>query len=139
MMNWPSWVLSGLALVLALVSFLWNRQKVETEASVHVTNALAQLHERCSLLEMKMGMFWRLIEEHLSTMLKRPSHLEMDMLLDKLKAHTLTLEEAKLLHRWLQRVYLDETGPEAGQQRLVAILVVAAVDSLIHELEKAAS
>lgn len=134
-MNWPSWVLGGLALLLSLVGFLWNRRKSDTEASVHLVTDLGNLKERCSLLEMKIGIFWKLVEENLSGMLKKPTHFEMDGLLDKLKAHTLTLEEAQRLRRWLQRVYLEDEASHA-QQRLTAILVLAAVESLIGELER---
>ena len=96
---------------------------------------LRSLEERCSLLEMKMGMFWRLVEEHLSGMLKKPIHLEMDMLLEKLKNHTLTLSEARTLQAQLQKTYLDAEAVHA-HEKLVAILVMSAVEALIRELER---
>lgn len=137
-MNWPSWILSGLALLVAIASFFSNRQKADSEAAVRAVQEVGKLQERCSLLEMKMGMFWRMVEEHLSTMLVKPTHLEMDELLRKNKAHTLTLEEAKRLRWWIQRTYLDDTTTFPGD-RLTATLVMAGVNSLIHELERDAS
>ena len=84
-----------------------------------------------------MGLFWRLVEEHMSGMLKAPTHIEMDLLLDKLKAHTLTLPESHRLRWWLQKVYLEDDRADV-QRRMTAILVLAAVEALIRELEKEA-
>ena len=62
----------------------------------------------------------------------------MDSLLDKLKQHTLTLDESKRLRWWLQKVYLEDEAAYASQ-RLTAILVLAAVEALIQELERNAT
>lgn len=136
-MLWVPWVLSGIGALLALVSLLRTFTVSHQDQSLHLQSDMSVIKERCSLLEMKMGMFWRMCEEHLSGMLKRPTHLEMDGLLDKLKAHTLTLEESNRLRWWLQKVYLEDEAAHT-QHRLTAILVLAAVESLIHELEREA-
>lgn len=136
-MNWIPWILSGFGVLLALISLLRTFLVAGRDRSEHFTKDLMNIQERTGLLEMKIGVFWRLIEEHLSSFLKKPTHHEMDTLLDKLKAHTLTLEESKRLRGWLQRVYLDDEATHA-QQRLTAILVMAALESLIHELERSA-
>lgn len=134
--TWVPMILSGAGVLIALLSLLRSAQGSHTAAVQHVRTELAALHERCALLEMKMGIFWRLVEENLSTMLKRPTHLEMDSLLDKLHSHTLTLPEAYQLRDWLTQVYLEEEVEQA-QQRVIAILVLGAVESLIHELSRA--
>jgi hypothetical protein len=145
---WLSQLLTGLSLLLALALGLRTVLISRHDAAVKRLSELriiletlrtefGKLSERVGLTEMKMGVFWRLVEENLSGMLKRPTHAEMDTLLDGLKAHTLTLEESKRLRWWLQRVYLDDEAAHA-QQRLTAILVIAAVESLIHELERQA-
>lgn len=127
-MQWIPWTLSGCGVLIALISLLRTFLVAARDQS-------AYLKERIGLLEMKIGLFWRLVEEHMSGMLKAPTHLEMDLLLDKLKAHTLTLPEATRLRWWLRKVYLEDEVADA-QRRMTAILVLAAVESLIHEFER---
>lgn len=134
-MPWLAPILSALSLGIALIVMVRTFVRGGRDHSEHLQQAISTIQERCALLEMKMGMFWRLVEEHLSDMLKKPTHLEMDALLDKLKQHTLTLDEAHLLRSWVQRVYLDGQDVRS-QQRLIAILVMGAIGSLISEFER---
>ena len=134
-MQWVPWVISGMAFLVGLVGLLRTFVVAGQDQSAKFTASLAGLLERVGLLEMKTGVFWRLVEEHLSTLLKKPIHLELDDLLDKLKAHTLTLDEAYILQRLLDETYLQNEVDHANQ-RVVAILVMGAVESLIHELER---
>lgn len=136
-MPWVPWVLSGVGVLIALTSLVRTFLVAGHDKGQHFEENITSIRERVGLLEMKTGVFWRLIEEHLSTFLKKPTHAEMDLLLDKLRLHTLTLEESKRLRGWLQRVYLEDEAAHT-QQRLTAILVLAAVESLIHELEREA-
>jgi hypothetical protein len=133
--NWPAILISAAGVLLALISLTRTFMASRQDQSEHIQTMLATIQERCSLLEMKMGVFWRMCEEHLSTLLKKPTHIEMDDLLDKLRLHTLNLEESKRLRWWLQKVYLEDEATHA-QARITAILVIAAVESLIHELER---
>lgn len=135
-MIWVPWVLSGMGVFLALISLLRTFLVAGRDQSTKFHDDLGHVHERLSLVEMKMGVFWRLVEENLSGMLKKPTHLEMDNLLDKLKDHSITLQECRILRRWLQEVYLTQETVRA-QERIIAILVMAAVESLIHEKERA--
>ena len=140
-MTWIPWVLSGLSLLVALVSLVRTFVVAGRDESVKLHDELGRIKERVSLIEMKLGVFWRMVEENLSGILKKPIHLRMDMLLDKLAAHTLTLDECYELREQLRENYLekpvDEDSP--GPDKLlmpIAILVTGAVESLIHELER---
>ncbi len=132
-MTWVPWMLSGFGILIALISLLRTIVSANHDQSAHLIQDIFQVKERVGLVEMKIGIFWRLVEENLGTLLKKPTHVEMDGLLDKLKAHTLTLEEAQRLRGWLQRIYLDNEATHA-HERLTAILVLAAVESVIQEL-----
>lgn len=134
-MTWIPWVLSGLSLLVAVVSLIRVFVVAAQDQSGKTKNELGEVKERVSTLEMKMGMFWRLCEEYLSGMLKKPYHVRMDTLLDKLRDHTLTLPECYELRDQLQENYLNEAAPRAAE-RIIAILVVGAVESLIQELER---
>jgi len=132
-MTWVPWMLSGFGILIALISLLRTIVSANHDQSAHLIQDIFQVKERVGLVEMKIGIFWRLVEENLGTLLKKPTHVEMDGLLDKLKAHTLTLEEAQRLRGWLQRIYLDNEATHAHEW-LTAILVLAAVESVIQEL-----
>lgn len=133
--NWPSWALSALAILVSVVVAYRSMRMQSRAEDRDIVKTQAAQNERISLLEMKMGIFWKLVEENLSSFLKKPTHRTMDQLLDKLRDHTLTLEQAYALRRQLEATYF---GPEPASQadnRLVAILVMGAVEALIHELE----
>ena len=133
------YIISGLSTLIALVALICT---LVTRSHEHVTTLqgmLGKLDERCTLLELKIGVFWRLAEEHLALMLKKPTHVEMDALLDKLADHTLTLPECYELRRWLYQVYLAPGLLPTRQERLIAVVVSAAVEALILELERSAS
>jgi len=134
-MTWVPWVLSGIGVFLSLISLLRTFLVAGRDQSTKFHDDIGHVQERLSLVEMKMGVFWRLVEENLSGMLKKPTHLEMDTLLDRLKTHTITLEECHILRQWLQQVYLNDKALHA-QERIIAILVMAAVEARIHEKEQ---
>ena len=133
-MTWLPLVLSGAGILVALLSLLRTFVVAHQDQSGKMTATLAALDSRCTLLEMKIGMFWRLVEENLSGLLKRPTHFEMDGLLDKLREHTITLDECYRLQALLRHAYLSP-GSTVPTERIVVILVLGAVQSLIHELE----
>lgn len=146
MPTWLSQLIAGLSFLLAfglgLRTVLVSRREAAVKRLGDLRGMLemlrteySKLAERTGMVEMKMGVFWRLVEENLSVLLKKPTHDEMDALLDKLKAHTLLLEDAKRLRWWLEKVYLEDEAAHA-QQRITATLVIAAVESVIRELER---
>jgi hypothetical protein len=58
----------------------------------------------------------------------------MAPLLAKLREHTITLRECYMLRDWLSAVFL-EGRPTLADQKIIAIFVKAAVESLIATLE----
>lgn len=135
MSNWPSWALSALAILVSVIVAYRSMRIQSREEDRDIVKTQAAQNERISLLEMKMGIFWKLVEENLSGFLKKPTHRTMDQLLDRLKDHTLTLEQAYALRRQLEVTYFGEDSTPKTDNRLVAILVMGAVEALIHELE----
>lgn len=102
-----------------------------------VSHTLDDHEQRLRTIELKLGFFWHSVEEHMADVLKRPTHFDMDRLLEKLRDHTITLDECYELRGWLEAVYLGQSVPGPAQHRLVAVLVLGAVNSLIIELEQA--
>lgn len=129
-------------LVVGLLIGLWNfglarfGKQRDTHASdqERLDTAFAELARRTDLLELKIGFFWRMIEENVALTLKKPIHLEMDALLDKFALHTITLAECHELYHWIDVVYL--APPEVlPQEKSRAVLVQTAVHALMVELE----
>lgn len=87
--------------------------------------------ERLSTLEMKVGLFWRLVEERMAGALKLPTHRRMDELIDKLSAHTISLEELQELRPMVEA--RSDFSP-IQVHRLIADLTIGAIDSRILEL-----
>lgn len=57
---------------------------------------------RIATVEQQMSLFWRLVEKRIASMLHAPTHHEMDVLLEKLKDQTISLEESRTLHGLIQ-------------------------------------
>ena len=115
----------GLAISLTLLIRLFVTSKNSTVE--HDREALNKMSERVSLLELKMGMFWKQIEENLPRLLRQPTHKEMDRLLDKLEmdADSLTLEECYRLRTLIQATYRapDKAKPDMSTLLLVNMIL----------------
>ena len=120
---------------MALVSLIRVFVVAKHDQTYKIQEELGKHNERLSLVEMKMGVFWRLCEEHLGGLLKRPIHLEMDALLDKYSTRTLTIEECERLQDLVQREYLD--NPEAvPHDRLIATLVLGGINAQRLDIQR---
>jgi cell shape-determining protein MreC len=93
-----------------------------------------EIRERCASLETKVDLFWKLVEENVSELLKSPHNLHKDDLLDKLKAKELNLDEARELEQILDSEVRDKALD--GGSKLAYILVRGHLGRLITTLEK---
>lgn len=73
-----------IALIGTFATFLYALSLKRAEQRQQLGVLVAALEQRVVLLEMKMGFFWRGVEENLAGYLKRPTHYTMDLLLEKL-------------------------------------------------------
>lgn len=109
-----------------------TRQRGQDWARLH--EDMEDCRERLTVLETQMGPLWQIIRERLADMLKRPTHHEMDHLLDKFRSETITLEDARRLRQWLDRVFHE---PERYPgEKFVNVLVTAALAAHITRLER---
>jgi hypothetical protein len=90
-------------------------------------------NERLASLEVKTDLFWRCIENKAGDLLKTfPTDKEKDLLLDKLKERSLSLQEAEML-----RTILDgEMGMDDSKDKFCYILLIARLEQIIHDLRK---
>ena len=123
-----------ISLIGTFATFLYALSLKRADQRQQLGATVAAIDQRVILLEMKIGFFWKGVEENLSEFLKRPTHYVMDRLLEKLQDHTITLEECYELWRWL--AILEEEPIRSSNEPLVRHLVKSALHSLILELEK---
>jgi hypothetical protein len=71
-MTWVPWVFSGLSTLMALILLLRTFIESSRDDTLKMHEDLAKLQERCTLLEMKINLFWRSIEQSLPDLLKKP-------------------------------------------------------------------
>ncbi len=94
---------------------------------------LSHIKERLASLETKVELFWSAIESKIVTMLKSPTHLRKDELLDKLLNHSISMEEAIEL----SRIMSEETyGKRDGAKEIASCLMTGRLQQLIIDLEK---
>ncbi len=106
--------------------------KVKTQIVDDVNEVIKKVNdqgERITRLETKMDPFWQLIQGRVAQMLKAPTHLRKDALLDKLTEQIISLDEAKELKTILMTEvedHNDNLGLTLGY-----ILVLTRIEQII--------
>ncbi len=147
----PNWALvvstcTGLISLVALLrTFAVGAHEAQARSAAALNTRLDALDvrydalaNRLTILETRMEPLVDLIRQHLSARLRRPTHTEMDALLEKHRGGTLTLTDARTLRRWLDEAYLHNPAMQTDEQMgavAVAVLVAWAVDDTILRLE----
>ena len=86
---------------------------------------------RMTKLETKVELFWNVVETNVGQLLKSPTHLEKDKLLDKLAHKELNIEEAETL----RSILTDEMQLAGRQNGLIAYaLIIGRLEGIIYEL-----
>lgn len=94
---------------------------------------IAGVKERLSSVETKVELFWGAIESKVVDMLKSPTNQRKDGLLDKLRDHTINMDEAMELSRILD----DEVyGRKDSVKELASCLALGRLQQLICDLAK---
>lgn len=91
---------------------------------------VGRILQRLSKLEVKVDLFWGMVEENISTILHSPNHPTKDDLLDKLKDKTLIATEAMELKEIL-RIEYSEAADKT--ERLAYLLVLTRLEIIIIE------
>lgn len=76
----------------------------------------------------KVGLFWNLVEEKMSLMLMKPTHIEMDVLLKTMSTRELNLEKAIELDMWLDKV--EFTGEKTIMREFVKMVLTQKIKDL---------
>ena len=146
-MEWKD-LLSASGLVIAFGSiifqiFLYNvkfrddMNKMNEDTNEKIAAACLSIQKDMSLilsrltnLEVKTDLFWRCIENKVVNTLKSfPTHLDKDILLDKLLERVLTIQEAETL-----RTILDCEMKNNVEQSFAYVLILARVEQIIYDL-----
>jgi len=88
---------------------------------------ISTLMQRVTSIETKVGLFWGLVERELPSILKRPTHLTMDVLLDKMSLSGLTIDEAKDL--WDRLYCLNDLPTE---RVVIRVLLLSRLEQIIR-------
>ena len=115
-------VVSMVAVVISLLGLIDRYYGASYQFKEKVAERLKTLEERkidpeilqrITALETKTGPFWRVLEEHMVELLKQPTHLRMDALLDDFKGRRdqMTLDELMELKCEIRKA-LDESMGE---------------------------
>jgi hypothetical protein len=95
---------------------------------------LGGILERLSVVETRMGLFWKSVEQHVAQMFKLPTHHRLDELLDKFTHGTLTWDESwELDQLFRERLTHPDITPE---RRIWGDLVLKGIHSYQIELER---
>ncbi len=87
-------------------------------------------NERIARVEVKGELFWKLVEQNISELVKSPTHIYKDNLLDKIKDGSINKDEAAELHDILkdELEYIDKKDPRV----IGYILVMSRLDFMLR-------
>jgi hypothetical protein len=147
-------LVSGVALLLAILSAAWQRfgvmidiqkqiAKVQSDffqriESYHITCPGPALTLRMTTQEMKMDLFWGAIQDSVKDMLKQPIHLRKDELLDKFPALSFQeLQELKTVLMEEKTVILtNQLDPDKKVYLITLSLMIAGIDWKLIDSKK---
>lgn len=86
-------ILAGIAIASAGGSIVWGYSK----GNLKTAERFAKLHTEVSELTVKLNIIWKIFEQELPKLLIRPTHKEMDELIEKYVEHQATKEDLEKL------------------------------------------
>jgi hypothetical protein len=90
-----------------------------------------KVSERMTKVETKVDLFWKVIETNVGSLLKSPTHVEKDMLLDKLSHRELNIKEAETL----RSILTDEMQLKGRSDAIIAYsLIIGRLEQILYEL-----
>jgi hypothetical protein len=125
-------LLSILGLAVSVIGILWlffkeigDLRKENAANKEELIKLIKDQGNQIGEIRVKTNLFWRLVEENVSSILKQPIHLEKDMLLDKLR-------DGKIHHQEVRRlcdILKDELSrlPEKSPERIGYTLVLTSI------------
>lgn len=97
---------------------------INTRLDKH-SESFIELLERMTVMETKMDLFWKIVENKMPSMLRMPTHLEMDLLLDKMTAGKLNYSEMNDLKMRLNDIVYN------NEKDVMKIFVLARLEQLL--------
>jgi hypothetical protein len=93
-----------------------------------------KVSERITKVETKVELFWKVVETNVGQLLKSPTHVEKDMLLDKLAHRELNIKEAEQL----RGILTDEMQLKGRDNGIIAYaLIIGRLEQILYELRTA--
>jgi hypothetical protein len=96
------------ALIVSILGLAFQYFFFKVKQDEAIRKEFAVQNDRIKELEVKGNVFWKALENKLADMLKSPTHLDKDILLDKFKDGELTEEETKVLRTMLTEEFNKE-------------------------------
>ena len=91
---------------------------------------IVRMDKRLVKVELQSGLFWTMVEKNMTDILKQPTHLGKDELLDHMRDGGLTLEEAHELKAILEEEKKDPRRYR-GNRQMAYIMILARLEMVI--------
>ena len=123
-------LISLLAVLLATTSFLVSRNDRRFKEIEDIKEYLGELKDRMAKMETKVEIFWDTMRMKLTEMVKAPTHVRMDELLDKFAAKTASPDDLiELKEQLLQR----EQEISDNAQKLILTFALMCIDFFMSD------
>ncbi len=122
-------LIAGVASFIAILAKHFGPDAKMREQTANTEEQAVKLEGRLVRLETKIDLFWTAIEQNIPRLLKQPTHLLRDRLLDKMSKGDLSREEAKELMEDLK----NDTEASDGTKVLALTLVLARLQQLVDD------
>jgi len=115
------------------VQLFWTITGVTSGIVALILGWVIHIERRLSKLDALYQIFWKIIEEKVVDVLKSPTHIQKDILLDKFKNRTIELDEMEELKNILDH---EQHLKKNTNNKLGYIMVMARLEQLILSRRK---
>src|SRR6266566_3176570 len=122
-------LIAGVGSFIAILAKHFGPDATIRDQTAKTEEQSVKLEGRLVRLETKIDLFWMAVEQNIPRLLKQPTHLLRDRLLDKMSKGNLSREEAKELMEDLK----NDTEASDGTKVLALTLVLARLQQLVDD------
>jgi MFS superfamily sulfate permease-like transporter len=124
-------IISLLGLLISYLAQKESQRRWQNEQTRLQANADRERDSKITRLETQVELFWKAIEGNVGQLLKSPTHIEKDLLLDKLAHRELNLTEAETL----RSILTDEMQLHGRDNGIIAYaLIIGRLEQIIYDL-----
>jgi hypothetical protein len=130
-------IIGSAGLVLSLYTIIERQRDTHAKELAQQAKEISDIRSEIATLKTQIGVFWKVVETNVASMLHKPTHIERDHLLEKMRdRQPMSEAECKRLIELLSDI-VEEREPTTAGERIGAVLLMARLESKLAASKKA--